>query len=146
MTVEGNVRWPPQCNINDSKSPPKGFGTNLAQMRHNGNRNGKSNRHGNGKHKKPFSKKKFTRQPKTSWKNERPKKSQLEKTIDGMPVYSRIVDGRKYWWCEKCGPKGRWTNSHHTGQHDPNFSFNKKADNKKAKFQGQANLGEGLTP
>ena len=63
-----------------------------------------------------------------------------------MPVHSRIVDGQKHWWCEKCGPKGRWTNSHHTGQHDPNFSFNKKADNKKVKFQGQANLGEGLQP
>ena len=37
MTIEANVRRPPQCNINDSSSPPKGFGTNLAQMRNNGN-------------------------------------------------------------------------------------------------------------
>ena len=29
MTIEGNVCWPPACNINDSQTPPKRHGTNL---------------------------------------------------------------------------------------------------------------------
>ena len=66
--------------------------------------------------------------------------------MDSMPVCSHAVDGQKHWWCNKCKNKDRWTNSHHTAQHDPDFSFNKKANKKKVKFQGQANLGEGLTP
>ena len=97
MTVEGNMRWPPQCNINDSRTPPKGCRTNLAQIRNNRNQKGKSNHCNNGQHKKPHPKKKFTRQPKTSWKNKRPKKNQPEKTVDGTPVHLRVVDGRKCW-------------------------------------------------
>ena len=70
MTIEGNVRWPPACNINDSKTPPNGFGaTNLTQLKHNGHRNGKSRHNNGGQHKKPSGKKKFNKQPKTSWKN-----------------------------------------------------------------------------
>ena len=95
VTIEGNARWPPACNVNNSAAPPKGCGTHLTQCKHNGCQNGELNHHNNGQHKKPFSKKKFARQPKTSWKNKRPKKSQLEKTVDGTPVHSRIADGQK---------------------------------------------------
>ena len=57
MTVKGNTHWPPACNINDSRTPPKGCGANLTQIGNNGNQNGKSNHCNNGQHKKPFSKK-----------------------------------------------------------------------------------------
>ena len=120
MTVKGNMHWPPQCDINDSRTPPKGHGANLTQIRNNGNQNSKSNHHNNGQHKKPFSKKKFTRQPKTSWENKHPKKNQLEKTVDGTPVHLRAVDGHKRCWCDKCGPKGGLTNSHQTVEHEEN--------------------------
>ena len=97
------------------------------------------------KQKKPFFKKKFTKQPKTSWKNKRPKKNQLEKMVDRMPVCPCVADGRKCWWCKKCGPKRRQTNSHHAAEHDPNFSFDKKSK-KNSKSHGQVNVGEGLAP
>merc|ERR1711884_155072 len=36
MTVDGNVRWPPQCSVDDSKAPPQGYGAHLTQFRPNG--------------------------------------------------------------------------------------------------------------
>ena len=88
MTIKGNTRWPPACNVNHSQTPPKGHGADLTQIRNNGNCNGKSSHNGNGHHKKPFFRKKFPKQPKASWKNEHPRKNQLEKTVDGVPVCS----------------------------------------------------------
>ena len=35
MTIKGNTRWPPACNINDSQTPPKGCGVFLAQFKNN---------------------------------------------------------------------------------------------------------------
>ena len=140
------MHWPPACNINDFQTPPKGCGANLTLFKNNGNQNGKSSHNNNGQQKKPFFKKKFTKQPKTSLKNERPKKNQLEKMVDGMPVCSCVVDRQKRWWCDKCGPEGRWTNSHHTAEHDLNFSFDKKSNKKNGESHGQVNIREGLAP
>ena len=64
----------------------------------NGNQNGKSSHNNNGQQKKPFFKKKFTKQPKTSWKSEHLRKNELEKTVNGVPVCSQAADGRKHWW------------------------------------------------
>jgi len=135
MTVEGSVRWPPACNVNDSRAPPRGYGAHLTQYKFNGKSNGdKGNKRNkgkgnqlknkyNGQHKKQSFKKKNENSHNASWKNERPKKHELEKYVKGTPVYSRTVDGRKYWWCDKCGSKGRWTTTHHTAEHDPKFKL-----------------------
>ena len=72
-------------------------------------------------------------------------KNQLEKTTDGMPVHSCVMDRQKCWWCHKCGPEGGWTNSQHTAKHNPNF-FDKKSNKKNGKSNGQVNIGEGLAP
>ena len=105
--------WPPACNIDDSRTPPKGHGTNLAQHKNNGCWNGKSTHHNNGQHNKTFFKKKFTKQPKTSWKNKRQKKSQLEKTVDGTPVCSHdtkalvVQQMRTQGWMDQLSPLHR---------------------------------------
>ena len=85
MTVPGKVRWPPQCNIDDSKSPPQGFGAHLTQYKfesggHDKNRKkGYSKNKNNGQHKKQSFKKKGNKSKNGSWKTERP---------SGLPVYS----------------------------------------------------------
>ena len=151
MTVDGSVRWPPACNINDSRAPPRGYGANLTQYKFNNGKKDKkthSKNKNNGQHKKQSFKKKTENPKNGSWKNERPKKHQLERHVNGVPVYSQQRDGRKYWWCEKCehkGKKGFWTVSHHTNDHIDDFKF-KKAKNNKAKSHGQVNMGEGLAP
>ena len=94
MTVAGKVRWPPQCNIDDSKAPPQGYGAHLTQYKFGNNGNGKNQKKGysknknNGQHKKQSFKKKGKNSKNGSWKTERPKKHQLEKHVNGVPVYS----------------------------------------------------------
>ena len=75
-----------------------------------------------------------------------PKKHQLQKTRNGILIHSRIQNGRKCWWCDKSGPKGRWTTSHCTGEHKSNFSFDKKSKKKSPKLHRQVSVGEGLAP
>ena len=85
MTVEGNIRWPPACNISNAQTPPKGCRAHPTQ--HQNNQNGESSHNNNGQQKKPFFKKKFTKQLKMSWKNEHPKKNQLKRRqMQGAPA------------------------------------------------------------
>ena len=138
-----DVFWSPACNINNSQTSPKGHGANLTQCKHNRNQHEKLQCDNKGQQWNQSSKKKINEQSENSWKTERPKKCQLKKTVNGIPIHSCAEDGRKNWWCNKCGPKGGWTMSHHTGENNTNFSFEKKSKKKGPKSHGEVNLGEG---
>ena len=154
MTTEGNIRWPPMCNPYDGKTPPDNFGANLMQInrgkKHNGGHNGGNNgghykhkKNGNGKHRTNHRKNGNHKAQKDAWKFQPPPKDM--KPIEfkkGYPVFKKVVKGKEWWWCAKCSSNGKWTTSHSTKDHDPNFQNR----NKKKQSIGQANVGEGLVP
>ena len=146
MTIERNVRWPPACNTTNLKAPATNFGANLVQTmgkgHNNSNRKGKFKRH-SGKSQDSGKQKKKSNDSKFAWKTSPPKSSEKRGSINGHPVYEKNVNGKKYYWCAKCGDKGRWTLSHSTGEHTDDFN---KSKNGRSRSHGQVNIGEGLVP
>ena len=134
--------------------PLDNFGANLMQINqgkkqnggHNGGNNGghyKHKKNGNGKHQTNHRKNGNHKAQKDAWKFKPPSKDTKPiKFKGGYPVYKKVVKGKEWWWCAKCGSKGKWTTSHSTPDHNPNFN----GKNKKKHSVGQANVGEGLVP
>ena len=154
MNILGHIRWPPSCNLLDSKAPPKNYGANLTQFKpallDDSSKKPKGNQHkkkqnGNGQQRRQSTKKNGARgwKPKT-WMTVRPTQGMLEKHKNRVPVCSQVKDGRKFYWCRKCDDgQGKWVTSHHTGSHQADYHLNCKNRNRS---HGQVNMGEGLAP
>ena len=154
MTTEGKIQWPPMCNPCNGKAPPDNFGVNLMQINQGKKQNGGHNvRHGSGhcKHKKNADGEHQTncckngncKAQKDAWKFKPPPKDVKPLEFKGgYPMHKKIVKGREWWWCAKCRPNEKWTTSHSTCDHKPNFHN----EDEQKHLVGQANFGEGLVP
>ena len=99
-------------------------------------RNGK---HDNGKQQK----KGKSNDSKYAWKTTPPALSKKYGFQNGHPFYKQFINGKKYYWCAKCGDNGGWALLHGTGNHKEGFNKKKSISNSS---QGQVNIGEGLVP
>ena len=148
MTIEGNIHWPAACNTPDLRAPATNFGANLMQtmgkQRKFQGKKSKFKKNGNGKHNKDkHQKKRKPHKDMFALKTIPPLPSDRYGCKNGSPWYKKMVGGKLYHWCAKCGENGRWTLSHATGDHKEGFRNNKNNENQ---TQGQVNLGEGLVP
>ena len=124
MTTDGNTQWPPMCDLCDSKTPPDNFGANLMQInkgkKFNGGNHGRNDgnhfkhkKNGNGKHRSNQRKNGSHRNWKDAWLCDPLSKDM--KPVEykgGHPVYKKVVEGKVFWWCAKCGTNSKWTTSH----------------------------------
>ena len=142
------------CDPHYSKTPPDNFGANLMQInkgkKFNGGNHGRNDgnhfkhkKNGDGKHRLNQRKNGFHRNRKDAWLHDPPPKDM--KPVEykgGYPVYKKVVKGKAFWWCAKCGSNCKWTTSHSAYQHDDKH----KNNNQRKQTAGQANFGEGSVP
>ena len=94
---------------------------------HGGNKGShfKHKKNGNGKHRSNQQKNGFQKNRKDAWLYSPPSKDM--KPVEykgGYPVYKKVVKGKEFWWCAKCGSNGKWTTSHSTHKHDDDYKNN----------------------